>query len=71
MNNLLNDKDEARFKPSVAYLKVFSCRAYVTIIPKDRVKSEKMALRAQIRKMVGYEGNSLYLILLPPRLVSR
>jgi len=37
----------------------------------DRVKSEKMAARSQIGKLVGYEGNSLYLILLPPGLVSR
>jgi len=46
MNNILNVNSDNSFKPNISYLKVYSCRAYVTITLEDRVKSYKIALRA-------------------------
>jgi len=69
VNSLLNEGDNGIV--DVSNLRVYGCRAYVTIAPEDRVRSEKMAPRAQIGKLIGYEGKSLYLILLPPGSVSR
>jgi len=68
---MLDPEGAGAIKPDISHLRVFGCRAYVTIMPEDRVKSEKIAARSQIGKLVGYEGNSLYLILLPPGSVSR
>jgi len=44
VNSLLNEGDNGIV--DILNLRVYGCRAYVTIAPKDRVRSEKMALRA-------------------------
>jgi len=71
MNTILDPNGASVTKLDISYLRVFSCRAYVTIILEDRVKLEKMAPRSQIGKLISYEGNSLYLVMLPLGSVSR
>jgi len=68
---MLDPKGAGATKPNISHLRVFRCRAYITIMLEDRVKLEKMAARSKIGKLVGYEGNSLYLILLSLGSVSR
>lgn len=44
-------------KPPLDYLRVYGCRAYIHIPQADRVQSMKMADRANVGYLVGYEGD--------------
>jgi len=46
MNGMLDPKGAGVTKPDISHLRVFRCRAYVTIMLEDRVKLEKMAARS-------------------------
>jgi len=46
MNGMLDPEGAGATKPDISHLRVFGCRAYVTIMLEDRVKSEKMAARS-------------------------
>jgi hypothetical protein len=43
--------------PPLAHLKVFGCRTWVHIPKEDRIVSHKMAPRARLGYLVGYEGD--------------
>jgi hypothetical protein len=50
-------------KPNIAYLRIYSCRAYPLIhkIP----KKQKLRLRAQIGYLVGYDSSNIFRIWIP------
>ncbi|KAI1005621.1 hypothetical protein K3495_g2594 [Podosphaera aphanis] len=54
-------------KPSIAHLRVLGCKAYVQIPKEKRAHTAKLALRAEVGILVGYEGNSIYRIYVPSR----
>lgn len=43
--------------PSLQHLRVWGCKAYEHIPPEDRVKAEKMFLKANVGRLVGYVGD--------------
>jgi hypothetical protein len=46
--------------PTVSHLRVLGCPVYVLIDPQKRVQSRKVAPRAELGILVGYEGYSIY-----------
>ena len=50
---------------SVDHLRVVGCRAYVLIPEERRTASRKFAPRAELGVMVGYEGRTNYLVMMP------
>lgn len=61
-SELLGD-DDAR--PSVAHLKVYGCKAFVNIPKEQRVKSAKFRAKANVGKLIGYQGSHNYHIWMP------
>ena len=60
-------KGVASAKPSVSHLRVLGCKAYVHIQKERRIQSEKLAPRAEIGYLVGFEGDHIYRIWIPTR----
>ena len=48
------------YKPSIAYIEPYGCRAYVYI--KGRPKLDKLVLKAYISYLVGYESINIFRI---------
>ena len=57
-------------KPSVDYLRVLGCKCYVNIPEERRVKGNKLDKRAEIGKLVGYEGSHIYKVWLNGKVVK-
>lgn len=53
--------------PSVAHLRVLGCKVYVLIEKERRVTSRKLAARAEVGILVGYEGTHIYQVYMPSR----
>jgi hypothetical protein len=53
--------------PSVAYFRVLGCKVYVLIEKERRVQSRKLAARAEVGILVGYEGAHIYRVYMPSR----
>jgi hypothetical protein len=51
--------------PSVSHFRVLGCKTYVLIEKEDRVASQKLAPRAQVGILVGYEGTHIYRVFVP------
>ena len=60
-----DDDVDADFTQSVAHLRVLGCKTYVIIQKEVRVVSQKLAPRAQVGILVGYEGKHIYQVYLP------
>lgn len=67
LSALLGEAKGIGKKPDVSNLRVFGCRAYIHIPKERRVQSQKFKPRAQIGKLVGYNGHHNYLIYVPER----
>lgn len=48
------------YRPSVAHLRVLGCKAYVHIQKERRLRSDKLAPRAEVGILVGFEGDHIY-----------
>jgi hypothetical protein len=55
------------YKPSVSHIRVLGCKVYVLIEKERRVTSRKLAPRADVGILVGFEGNSIYRVYMPSR----
>ncbi|KAK6586176.1 hypothetical protein PZA11_001233 [Diplocarpon coronariae] len=53
--------------PSVKHLRVLGCRVYVLIEKEKRTQSNKLAPRAEVGTLVGFDGRSIYQIYMPSR----
>ena len=53
------------FAPSLSYLRVLGCKAYVQIPSEKRTTSRKLDARADIRILVRYKGDYIYRIYIP------
>jgi len=69
--DLLHPLEGVPHRPDVSHLRVYGCRCYVTVQKEDRVQSDKLSPRGQLGKLVGYKGNSLYVVYLPPGSATR
>jgi hypothetical protein len=54
-------------RPSVAHFRVLGCKTYVQIPKERRVASAKVAERAEVGILVGYEGTHIFKIYVPTR----
>jgi hypothetical protein len=53
--------------PSLSNIRILGCKAYVYIQKEQRVTSRKLAPRAKIGILVGFEGNKIYRVYVPGR----
>ena len=54
-------------RPDLTYLRTISYKAYVHIPSPRQVRGEKLAPRAKLSILVGYEGSSIYRVFIPGR----
>ena len=52
-------------KSSIAHIRALGCKAFVHIQKPRRVQSEKLADRAEIGILVGFEGEHIYRVYVP------
>lgn len=67
---LMEDTDtdqEKRRRPSMDWLRVLGVKTYVLVPHERRVKSQKLAERAEVGILVGYEGEHIYQVYIPSR----
>jgi hypothetical protein len=53
--------------PNIAHLRVLGCKTYVIIQKERRVQSQKLASRAEVGILVGYEGHNIFRVYVPSR----
>jgi hypothetical protein len=59
--------DKALHIPDVSYFRVLSCKVYVLIKKKRRVKSNKVASCAEMGILVGYKNHNIWRMYFPRR----
>jgi hypothetical protein len=59
--------DEALYILDILYFRVFGYKVYILIKKKQQVKSNKIASRAEISILVGYESHNIWRVYLPRR----
>lgn len=62
-NAILHPNDDP--KPAVGHVKVYGCRSFVNLPQEQRVRSAEYAPRANVGKLIGYQGQHNYFIWLP------
>ena len=58
---------ERAYKPSVLHLRVLGCKTYVQISKERRITSYKVAPRAEVGILVGYDREHIYKVYMPTR----
>ena len=51
--------------PDISHLRAYGCRVYVHIPSERRIRSEKFKSRAEIGKLIGYQGKTNYKVWIP------
>jgi hypothetical protein len=63
MDDVFGEKQE--YIPSVSHIRVIGCKTYVLIEKEKRIVSEKLAPRAEVSILVGFEGHHIYRVYIP------
>ena len=58
---------ERACKPSVSHLRVLGCKTYMQIPKEQWITSHKVAPRAEVGILVGYDGEHIYKVYVPSR----
>jgi hypothetical protein len=65
IDNVFGEKQE--HIPLVSHIRVIGCKTYVLIEKKKRIASEKLAPRAKVGILVGFEGHYIYRVYIPSK----
>lgn len=59
--------EDSKYIPDMSHIRTLGCKVYVNIPKERRVQSAKLAPRAEVGFLVGFEGSKIYRIYLPGR----